>query len=208
MPSCSVSSTKSPWVPDVGIGLEVGGAIARAVRVVPEADAACRGRASGADQLALLAAHRLALVVVEDLDRHAEAAALDLAAPDRADRVAPHEAGDDVGAAGDRGEADVLLDVRVDIVEASGTSGEPVEVTRRTGGEVVVDFGIDSRPLQGVDVLGGGAEQRACLLGLGEVEQDVAVGDRRASRRRAAASPRWPGRETSQFHIIQPQVVK
>src|SRR3546814_11481367 len=85
---------------DLGIGLEIGGAIARAGGVGPEADRHARERLH-ADQLALLAAHRPA-VVVEHLDRHAEAAALDLAAPNRADRIAADEAGADVGAAGDR----------------------------------------------------------------------------------------------------------
>src|SRR3546814_11202095 len=76
--------------PYVGIGLEIGGAIARVGGVGPEADRHARERLH-ADQLALLAAHRPA-VVVEHLDRHAEAAALDLAAPNRADRIAADEA--------------------------------------------------------------------------------------------------------------------
>src|SRR3546814_11559979 len=100
---------------DLGIGLEIGGAIARAGGVGPEADRHARERLH-ADQLALLAAHRPA-VVVEHLDRHAEAAALDLAAPNRAARIAADEAGDDVGAAGDRRQPDVVLDVAADVVE-------------------------------------------------------------------------------------------
>src|SRR3546814_8499080 len=67
--------------PDARIGLEVGGAVALVVRVVPEADRHA-GEGLHADQLALLAGHRPAAVVV-DLYRHAEAAALDLAAPHR-----------------------------------------------------------------------------------------------------------------------------
>src|SRR5690606_22715046 len=105
-------------VPDARKALEVGGVVARAVRVVPEADRH-RGEGPGADQLALLAAQRPRLVV-EDLDRHAQAALLDLPAPDRADGIAAGEAAQDVGAAGDRGEADVLLDPAVDVVEALG----------------------------------------------------------------------------------------
>src|SRR3546814_11210916 len=84
--------------PDARIGLEVGGAVALVVRVVPEADRHA-GEGLHADQLALLAGHRPAAVVV-DLYRHAEAAALDLAAPHRADRIAADHAGDVVGAAG------------------------------------------------------------------------------------------------------------
>ena len=48
--------------------------------------------------------------VVPDVDREAEAAHLDLAAAHRARRIAEHEAGDDVGAARDRGELHVRLD--------------------------------------------------------------------------------------------------
>src|SRR3546814_11413455 len=61
--------------PDARIGLEVGGAVALVVRVVPEADRHA-GKGLHADQLALLAGHRPAPVVV-DRYRHAEAAALD-----------------------------------------------------------------------------------------------------------------------------------
>ena len=56
--------------------------------------------------------------VVEHVDRHAEPARLQLAAPDRPDRVAQREAGDDVGAAADAGEVHVALDRRVDVVVA------------------------------------------------------------------------------------------
>ena len=82
--------------PDARVLLEVGGAEAPAVRIVPEAERN-GGEGRRADELALLAAHAAPLLV-EDLHPHAEAARLDLAAPDRPDRVAADEAGDDVGA--------------------------------------------------------------------------------------------------------------
>ena len=57
-------------------------------------------------------------VLVEHLDLHAQRAALDLAAPHRADRIAADEAAHDVGAAGNRRQVDVALHVLVDEVEA------------------------------------------------------------------------------------------
>ncbi len=45
-------------------------------------------------------------------------------------------------------------------------------------------------------------------LGVGQVPEHPAVADETASRRRAAASPPTARPDTSQFHIIQPQVVK
>jgi hypothetical protein len=56
--------------------------------------------------------------IVEHLDPHAEAADLDLSTPYRSDRIAAHEQTDDVGAAGDRGEVNVALDLFVDEIEA------------------------------------------------------------------------------------------
>src|SRR3546814_2322891 len=88
---------------------------------------------------------------------------LDLAAPNRADRIAADEAGDDVGAAGDRRQADVVLDVAVDVVEAlrhqrrAGRGDEP------HAGEVVSGLRVEARLVQGIDVLCRGAEQRHLL---------------------------------------------
>jgi hypothetical protein len=110
--------------PDVGELLEIGGAILLVVGIVPEADGH-GGKGRGADQLALLAPERLA-IVVPHFDLEAEAARLDLAAPNGADGIAEHEAGDNVGATGDRRETHVLLDGAVDVVEAFGHQ-------RRTG---------------------------------------------------------------------------
>src|SRR3546814_5334680 len=57
--------------------------------------------------------------------------------PHRADRVAADEAGDDVGAAGDGGQADVLLDVLVDVVEALRHQRRAGRGEQAQGGEVV-----------------------------------------------------------------------
>ena len=51
-----------------------------------------------------------ACLVVPDIDGQPEARPLDLAAPNGFHRIAEHEAGNDIGAAGDRDELDVELD--------------------------------------------------------------------------------------------------
>ena len=86
--------------PDAWESLEVGRVILLTLGIVPEAHRH-RGEGSCTHQLTLLPAYR-PTVFVEHLDLHPEAARLDLAAPDRADRVPAHEAGDDVGASRDR----------------------------------------------------------------------------------------------------------
>ena len=102
--------------PDAGEALEIGGAVAGAVRVVPEAERH-RRKGRGADELALDAGRRRAALGVAHLDREPEARSLDLAAVHRPGRVAEHEAGEDVGAARDRGEVQVGLHRLVDEVE-------------------------------------------------------------------------------------------
>src|SRR5260221_8179028 len=94
-------------MPDIRIALEIGGLVALVVRVIPEADRHA-GERPDADQFAFLAGDGLARVV-PDFDRHAETARLDLTAPNRNRGIAEHEAGNDIGAAGDRGAADILL---------------------------------------------------------------------------------------------------
>ncbi|MNF55487.1 hypothetical protein D3C84_369500 [compost metagenome] len=142
--------------PDAGEGLEVGGLEPGPVRVVPEADRH-RGEVAGADQFALLAEHPLA-VLVPHLHVHSQPLALQLAAPHRQYRVAQGEAGDDVGAAGDGGEAELALDVAVDVLEA-------LVGQRRAGGQhgfqALQPMAL-ARPgaglFQGGQVLGAGAE--------------------------------------------------
>src|SRR6185503_9453225 len=104
--------------PDVRVFLEIGRAVLGAVGIVPEADRH-RGERPGADQLAFFTLYR-ATFLVENRHRHAEALGLDLAAPYRTHRVAEDEARHDVGAAGDRGQAHVVVHVLVDVIEALG----------------------------------------------------------------------------------------
>ncbi len=101
--------------------VEVGLAILFAVRIVPEAHRH-GGEGTGADQLPLLADQRFALVR-PGLDLHAEAALLDFAGVNRAGRLAEHEAGDDVGAAADRGELQVALHAGVNPLEVPARQG-------------------------------------------------------------------------------------
>src|ERR1039457_6145877 len=95
--------------PDLGIAREIGLVVALAARVVPETDGHRRER-PGADEFSFLP-HQRAAVLVPDLDLHAEAAALQLAAPHRQDGIGVGETRHDVGAAGNRRQAYVALDL-------------------------------------------------------------------------------------------------
>ena len=97
-------------------------------------------------------------VVVEHLDPHAEGEALDLAPPDGGGGVPLGEAADDVGAAGDRGEAEVRLDRLVHEVEGLGDEGGAGGEDRAHAREVVGLARAEPRLLDRVEVLGGGAE--------------------------------------------------
>ena len=77
------------------------------------------GRGAVVGELALLTDEGVA-VVVEYRDGHAEPAALDFAAPHRQQRVAEHEAAQQVGAARDRRELQILTDSVVHVVESLG----------------------------------------------------------------------------------------
>src|SRR5690606_17751522 len=102
--------------PHAGKALEVGGAVAAAVRVVPEAQR--HGwESANADQLALLTSDPLPLVVPY-LHRHAQPRALQFAAPDWLQRIAERKAGDDIGTTGNGRQLHVPFDVAVHIVEA------------------------------------------------------------------------------------------
>ncbi len=114
-----------------------------------------------------------------DVDRHAETRGLDLATPHRAGGIAEHEAGDDIGAAGDRGEVHVFLDIAVDVIEAFG--GE-----RRAGGgdephrrQVMGLGGLEARLLAGVDIFRRGAEH-VDVLSLREIPHHRLRRERRA----------------------------
>src|SRR5207237_7266898 len=115
--------------PDVRKALEVCGMVFGAVGVVPESYGH-RGKWRRADKLAADARprrDRLA-VVVEDVDRESEAAALQLSPPHGQRRIAEREAGNDVSASRDRRQAQVVLDALIDVVEA-------VRRERTAGGE-------------------------------------------------------------------------
>ena len=142
--------------------------------------------------------NRLA-VVVEDVDRHAEAAALQLAAPHRQRRAAEREARDDVGAAGDRRQAEVVLHALVDVVEALRRERAAGREQRPQVRERVILARHDADLLRVVDVLGRRAEVRD-PLGIGEIPQHLAAVDerravveqqrraRRRARRRASST--------------------
>src|SRR5690606_22189577 len=80
--------------------LEIGAEVATTVAVAPEAGRH-RGERSRAHQFTRLPDRCRSPVIVEHLHGHAETGSLDLAAPDRCDRIAEDKAGDDVGPAGD-----------------------------------------------------------------------------------------------------------
>ena len=142
--------------PDVREAVEIGAVVLGAIRVVPERDRH-GGEGLRAHQLARLAAHGPA-GVVEHVHRHAEAQRLQLAPPDRAHGVAEGKAGDDVRAARDRSQLQVVLDGAVDVLETFRRE-------RRAGGrhgaeraEVVGTLGLEPGLGCGVEILGGGAE--------------------------------------------------
>src|SRR5262245_43372331 len=102
--------------PDAWKFFEVCGAIFRSVGIVPETYRKGRKRPS-ADEFAFSPYHGASILVVH-LDLEAESAALDLAPPNGQDRIAEDEAPADIGSSGDRGQADVLLDRSVYVVES------------------------------------------------------------------------------------------
>ena len=174
---------------------EVRVVVLASVGVVPEADRH-RRKGADADELALLADDAPS-VVVEGVHIEPEPQALDLAAVDRDGGVAHHEAGDDVGAAADRGEADVALDGPVDEVEALRNEGRAGGQDRLELREVVGPRRGKARLLDGVDVLGGGAEGLDALL-RHVVEERVAVG---MKRRAVVERERRPARQRAHLPV-------
>ncbi len=158
--------------PHARVALEVGCAVLAAVRIVPEPDGH-RGKRLRADQLPLLAYDRRA-GFVEDLDLHPECAHLDFAAPDWARRVAADETADDVGAAGNRRQVDIRLDVFVHEVEALRRKRRPCRRHGPETAETVCRPRADRRLADRVDELRGGAEERHAGF-VGKVEQHGAV---------------------------------
>src|SRR5690348_18318755 len=91
--------------------LEVGFAVPRPVRIVPELDRHAGERLS-TDQLARLIPDGPAGRIV-DVYRHSQAACLQLAGPHRGDWISQRKAGNDVGPTADAREMQVLLDVAI-----------------------------------------------------------------------------------------------
>src|SRR6185312_6558074 len=121
--------------PDIVEALEIGAVIFGAVRIVPEFDR--HGwEGAGADEFALLA-DNVPPFLVPDIDGHAERRSLDFTDPYRLGRNAEHEAGDDVRAAGNRGEMNVLLDALIDEGEAVGRQRRPRRRDQPDGGKVM-----------------------------------------------------------------------
>ncbi|MNP48934.1 hypothetical protein D3C76_1430870 [compost metagenome] len=100
--------------PDPGELAEIRSAQFFAVGVIPKTDGH-RREVPGAHQFAFFPNHRLA-VVVPHFYRHAQALALHFTTVHRLQRVAVDKARDDIGAARHRSQAQVGLDVAVDIV--------------------------------------------------------------------------------------------
>ena len=104
-----------PVAPDAGINIKISRVILFAVRVIPEINGHGRG-GGGADQLPLLADHRLAIAVV-CLDLHSQSAALQFAGIDRADGVAQGKTAIDVGTPGDGCQLQVFFDISVNEIK-------------------------------------------------------------------------------------------
>ena len=176
--------------PDAGEAGEVGRVEFLACRIVPEAHWH-RREVAGADQLAFFAGHRTAFIAPY-LHVHAQALALQLAAPYRQHRVAEGEAGDDVGATGDGGQAEVRLDVAVDVLEALVGQRRAGRENGLQAAQVVCFARPGAGLFQGGDELGTGAEE-ADVLGVDQVDQ--ALGPRvegRAVEQHQAGAQRQP----------------
>ena len=143
-------------MPDVVEARKVGVVVLLPSRVGPEVDRLA-GESLGADQLALFAAHRLA-IVVKYVDRHAERAALDFTAIHRAQRAAHHETGNDIGTAGDRGQADIFFDVFVNEIETLGRQYRAGRCHRAQRGQVELVDRVHLVFFHRIDVFGRGAE--------------------------------------------------
>src|SRR5574337_2097317 len=156
--------------PDSGEIIEIGGVVFPAVRVVPEMHRHAR-EGFHAHQFPRPAAYGLA-VLVPDFYRHAEATALEFAWIHRQQRIAEGETRNDVGAAGNRGQAQLRFDVAVNVFGILGQQG------RAGGGDdtQLVEFVFFLRPdaefLRGRQVLGAGAEN-ADAFRYGDAPQDV-----------------------------------
>ena len=191
--------------PDVREALEIRGAVAAAVGIVPETDGH-RREGRGADEFALQALQRPA-VVVEDLDVHPEPAALQFAAIDGQRGIAECKAGHDVGAAGDRRElrcrrrSPRARSRTARAPAASPSTGSCAAARDRPGRRV----GIRSSPAR--RGISGWCRRGRCQFLAGQTPQHALVRMERRAVEQHHGGCRLPGL-ASQFHIIQPHVVK
>src|SRR5659263_662928 len=117
--------------PNIRIHVKIGAFIFSPVRILPERNGH-RGEGCGANQLPLPVDHRRSFGV-ETFHLHAQTPALKLSRVNGPDRVAEGETGDQIRSAGNRGQANVLLDLPVDIFEGFRGKG-------RTGGQYRFQF--------------------------------------------------------------------
>ena len=142
--------------PDARVHVEVGLAVALAVRVVPQVERH-RGHRLGDDQLADLADQRPALGVPR-LDRGAQRARLQLALVHRQQRAAADEGRAEVGAAAGGEQPGVRADVVVDPAEAVGRQRRAGRADRAQRRQVAPRGGLDAGLHAGADVGRAGAE--------------------------------------------------
>ncbi len=164
--------------PDIVKAGEIGVVIFLAIGIIPEHDGH-GGKRLGANQFALFLFHRMA-VVIQHIHGHAEHRPLDFAAPDAGQRIAADEAAADIGAAGNGGEMDIGLYRVIDKIEILGAQ-------RRAGGhhgakvcELVGVAGAPAGLAHGIDIFGGGSENRH-VRRVGKIKQRAFIGmERRA----------------------------
>ncbi|CAM5328525.1 hypothetical protein SCHAM137S_02116 [Streptomyces chartreusis] len=165
---------QSPCRHTPGVGGEVGVVLPAAVGVVPEVQRH-RRHGAGDNQLAHATGDRPALGVVGG-QRPAQIRRGQLARPDGDGGRSAREAGDDVGAAADGGELDVLADVLGDPGVGRGGQGG-AGAADGTDGRQVVDGGVDAELGHAEQVLGAGAEDGEAVPGR-QLPQEVGPGER------------------------------
>ncbi|MNG03015.1 hypothetical protein D3C84_860750 [compost metagenome] len=141
--------------------------------VIPQADRHGR-EMPGADQLAFLPDDSDPRIV-PDLDGHAQALALDFPATNRQQRVAVNKARNDVGSAGHRRQAQVALEVAVNIVVALGRQrGTGAQQGFQTA-QVMALPRLHAVAFQGRQVLGAGAEDADAFI-VDQIDQTLRLG--------------------------------
>ena len=148
--------------------IEIGAVEALLVRVVPERHRA-GGEGGAAHQFAFFADHRLA-VVVKHRHVQAQAQALQFAPVHRHQRAAQREAGNNIGAAGNRAHQQVRFDLFVEEVVALVQQRRAGGVERAQGGQVVAVAGHGAGFFHRLHELGAGAEV-GDLLRVDHIEQ-------------------------------------